>query len=470
MLNLSQVFRFIALFAILLTGPLASASGVEWSGNYRFEFVNIGNSELDSEKSSKEYMLHHLVLRPRIVASDGLNIYSRFNIFNSSVTDQVGQTLGGDTMGETTFEDSAVTTDRQNPETILVNELYLTLNNEFGQLIVGRVPIHFGLGIAYNKGDGAFDHYFDNRDMVAYKMVFGNIRVTPSLAKTVEGRLNSGAEDASEYNLQVDYTNPGNQLAMGLFYQMRRVNKAAINTNINNLIGGASSTISEDASFNQLGVYVDRDRENYRIGFEAQFRDGKSGIKTALGDSVEYKGTGLALEFEHRPQGKSFVWGIKAGQATGDDSGSDKSYDGFIFDRNYDIAMMLFNHQLGNADFLQTGFIGGGGQGGANGNTGYDVEAISNATYIAPYFNYQWKPKWLVTAKFVTGTLNQEFNDGDTDLGFEVDLGLNYKSDDNFVWVNEVGFFTPGKAFEGGSSNFDTDSALGFVSKIAITF
>ena len=208
----------------------------------------------------------------------------------------------------------------------------------------------------------------------------------------------------------------------------------------------------------------DRDEQKFAYGI------GYGWTMAVHGDSVEYKGTGLALEFEHRPQGKSFVWGIKAGQATGDDSGSDKSYDGFIFDRNYDIAMMLFNHQLGNADFLQTGFIGGGGQGGANGNTGYDVEAISNATYIAPYFNYQWKPKWLVTAKFVTGTLNQEFNDGDTDLGFEVDLGLNYKSDDNFVWVNEVGFFTPGKAFEGGSSNFDTDSALGFVSKIAITF
>ena len=161
---------------------------------------------------------------------------------------------------------------------------------------------------------------------------------------------------------------------------------------------------------------------------------------------------------------------MNAGQASGDDLGTDKKFEGFHFDRNYNVALLLFNQQLGNADIFQNSLIGGGGQGGANGNTSVDVETVSNVVYLAPWIDYKWKEHWTVTAKLVTGSVGEALNNGDTDLGFEVDLGLNYRADSGFVWVNELGFFTPGKAFEGGSSNLDTKSALGFVSKFAITF
>ena len=56
------------------------------------------------------------------------------------------------------------------------------------------------------------------------------------------------------------------------------------------------------------------------------------------------------------------------------------------------------------------------------------------------------------------------------DIGFEYDIGFNYKPTDKFHWVNEIGILFPGQAWTGGSAGFGNSTNFGFASKAAISF
>ncbi len=180
MKSLSKIFLTLVLF-IGLSG-VAQAGDIKWSGQYRFEGVRIYNPSLSDSGTNKSYILHHLTLRPEITAYDGLTIHSRFDLFNNSTypNDQLGQTFGsginnnaGHAAG-TNGTNSDTLGDQQSAEMLAINELYAVWSHEFGVLTVGRAPMHFGLGMMFNGGFGAFDHWLENRDLIAYKLVMGN--------------------------------------------------------------------------------------------------------------------------------------------------------------------------------------------------------------------------------------------------------------------------------------------------------
>jgi hypothetical protein len=161
---------------------------------------------------------------------------------------------------------------------------------------------------------------------------------------------------------------------------------------------------------------------------------------------------------------------LKTGVASGDDPGTDDVYEGFIFSRNYDVAMLMFNHPLGQTDFFRTGLVR---------NTTVkakdqpDTEAISNAIYFAPSFQQQWKENLSWGGTLVYGLLNKNPipNSGtSTSLGFETDLNITYKPYERLTWVTEAGFLFPGDAWKGGSSNFETKFGYGVTTKAAIAF
>src|SRR5690242_11780231 len=82
-------------FASSLFCQAGYAGDFEWSGIYRIEGVHIKNSELDGGKDL-DYGLHHLSLRPKIVAGDGITINGQFELFTNSAypNSQLGQTFG----------------------------------------------------------------------------------------------------------------------------------------------------------------------------------------------------------------------------------------------------------------------------------------------------------------------------------------------------------------------------------------
>lgn len=478
----------VFISGLVFSSQSVFAGDLEWQGLYRIEGYSIQNPSLASGQSrSKDYGVHHLILRPRIVAGDGLYINGQFQILNTRAAAEDflggpqlgafwGDGLGG---GGTDSMNSNTASRSQKEETLSVSEFYLTLAQEFGSLIVGRAPLEFGLGVSYSAGKGLFDHYYTNRDLVGYKVVMGNFFFMPMFAKISEGAP-AGFDDVSETIIHLQYENPEGQVAMGVMYNTRKSGgagndfPASVASGIGEPFQGAAT--GGDMNLKTLNIFYKKSWENDRVGFEIVNQKGDYGV-----GGISANAFAFAVEYDHKPAAKRMQWGIRAGWASGDDPSTADEYEGYQFDQNYDVAMLLFNQSLGQANLLKSQLLGtryGTSRGATTVNSPYqdaDIEAVSNAYYFAPRATYKWRDRWDIEAVVATAWLdNADFGTGptisaDDALGYEFDLSLIFKPNDRVVWKNSLGVMMPGSAFEMAGA-FNTETIYGFVSRAAISF
>jgi hypothetical protein len=487
-------FNFNLIAAILVMGSSfvssAFASNIDWSGVYRIEGYSISNSELNDKNRLKDFGLHHMVLRPKIVAADGHEIRGQFNIFNMSsntaglnANTQVGQVWGngvnqsGSADTTNNFPDSNSRAQNNRAEDIQVSQLYLTFNHEYGQVIAGRAPIHFGLGMYHNAGMGLFDHFYDTRDLIGYKIVAGNIWLLPMIGKVSEGTLNR-TDDVTDFMVQLQYDNPDTMMEIGAFYQLRKSGEQGsdgpTDTAAGNSYFGAGAR-ENDIDNQTINLYAKKNAETWSLGIEIGFQSGDLGVRNGSGNDITVGGSGVALELEFMPEDSPSEFFLKAGYATGDDKESEGSFEGFFFDRNYNVGFLMMNHTIGQADFFNTGFNGGGPNTTSGENDNVDVETISNVIYVAPGFKYGWNDRWSSRFTLITGWLQEDaVTDQDSkELGYEVDMSLEFEPKDGVLWMTEVGLLSPGAAFkgaEGTANEFESKFAYGLSMKAAISF
>ncbi len=480
------------LFSLItLASTSVWAGDIRWEGQYRFEGLRINGPSLADGANSKSYMLHHLTLKPQITAFDGFTIFSRFDVLNNSrfPNDQLGQTFGvgvnptpgasvagsPNNLGSGTNSSNSNTIGRQQAAGLLaVNELYANWNHEFGVLTVGRAPIHFGLGIAFNGGFGAFDHWLSNRDLISYRMIMGNISVMPVIAKTYEGLLDQ-EDDINDFILQLNYENPETELDVGLIYQARRSTSGANSNDTPTAVIGNGSTLSDNYEVDSYNFFVSQWVEKVKVSFELGFMSGNTGL-SKNGTEIKHDAMGGAVKLSWLPDTTNWGASFDLGYASGDDPGTENTFEGYIFDRNYDVAFLLFNHPMGSADFFRTAYLRNGATAAPattlSASESFDSEAISNAVFASGAVHYRWAQKFdfqtrLTFAQLVTDPLQTGV---DSNVGYELDLSLKYEPFKGFQWITRTGLFLPGAAFEGGSNSFSTNTAFGFETKAAITF
>jgi len=468
--------------SLVLSTSSASALSIDWSGNYRFEYTEVDRTSVGDPKLRKAYVLNHLSLSPKIIAADGVNIVGKLEFLpNDQYPDsQVGQTFGkGPTAraagGSSTKDDSAVAGDHHGSSNLKVSQLYLNINQEYGSFVAGRAPLEFGMGITHNAGNGLFDHWGDTRDMVSYKFIIGNFSFQPMLAKVYDYSVAQGRE-AQDLIWDVQYNNPETESAIGLMHQTRNASKEA---NDAPFAAYGATSVADRWNTQTVSLFLSRGFEDVKFKVEAGFESGPTGLVRANGEEMKLNGYGIALDVE-LPQPQSKVhWNFRAGMASGDNPDT-TNYEGFHFDRNYDIAFLLFNHPLGQYDLLRS-FVQRGPDRLNNVATPYatdealDDETISNAVYVSPRAVYNISDKWDWTNTITWAQLQTNPVGGGVDvskdLGFEWDTGLVFKPHERITWVNEFGFLFPGAAWSGSpGQNFGKAFTYGFSSKAAISF
>lgn len=490
----SVVTTAAAVTAVSSAASTATAADLTWGGTYRAEANWIKNPELGGPESNKAYLLHHLILAPKLVVADGITVYSRLDVLNNNLPNSSGQ-VAGDVFGNgpgsgvatsTSTSNSDPLSRAQNRSAIDLTSLYVSWAHEFGQLVVGRTPIHFGLGTTFNAGTGLFDHFIDTKDIVGYKIVFGNLSVFPMIGKVSENNLGAN-DDVNDYILHAQYDNPETELSIGAIYQLRTVGTAGNNLPVTGVIGGVPSTTAADApvtaptrtsggNSSLIGAFIKRKVGDFTVGVEGDFLSGKTGL-SANGTEVDLGGYGVAAEIGWARESSKLSGNLKFGIASGDDPNSAK-YEGFQFSRNYDVALLMFNHPLGQRDFLRTQALTGGVDPSSASNATdvrntIDSEAISNTIYVAPSLQYQWKDTFSFGGTIAYGMLTEEpivNGDSSKDLGFELDLNLTWKPYERLTWITQAGFLFPGSAWQGGSLGLDNSFAYGLVTKAAISF
>jgi hypothetical protein len=509
------------IFRLILTGAFmalaafgfcssALAGDISWSGLYRFEALKLHDAQLDSTRGpDKGYLLHHLTLMPKIVASDSVSIYTRFDILNNNFGggNYAGQTFGGDPINtnvgansgssSATNGNSNVFSSDQNGNPVVVSEVYATWVNEFGVLVVGRAPLQFGLGITYNAGNGLFDHYLTTRDMIGYKIVFGNFFVMPMIGKSRENILDL-QDEVNDYMLQVQYENPDSDLSLGGFVQLRTATAngndapaGALNPANSSAsapippyggIGGTGAVQTGGFKSQSVNVFVKDKAGPVHIGIEAGLISGKTGFASAAGQpETKISAFGVAAEVAYAPAQSG--WSIlgKLGTASGDDPSSTASYGSFSFNRNYNVGLILFNHPLGQADFLRTFATRNvtpvtAGQPTTHTASGeLDTESVSNAIYFSPHAEYKFNDKISAGSTFVWAMLHRDalmstVTGQSKNLGYELDFNFDYKPYERLTWLTEVGMFAPGDAFRGGSQKYAAGFVYALSTKAAISF
>lgn len=480
-----------SLFQLTLLSQNAQAGDISWSGLYRIEYNQSENLELNSAHKKQGYFLHHLVLNPKIIAADGLTIYSRFDVFNNcqfGMYGQAGQFIGdgpnnsaicGTTNSGT---NSNVFARSQNPESLLVNELYLTWAQEFGSFVAGRVPLQFGLGITYNAGKGAFDHWLTNEDLVGYKIVMGNLFFMPMIGRVSQAN-NTGTDSfdieggVNDYMFHLQYDNPETELSLGAFIQIRVATGFGDDTPVGSTgLGGSSAVRRDNFKTNTINIFSKQKHGDLSIGVEASLDSGKTGAMTSsTGGNVALNSYAIASEVAYAPKSSNWNHLLKLGVASGDDPGTNDSYEGAIYNRNYHLGMLLFRRPLGRGNFLRTQLIRDVTTTASN---NIDNEAISNAIYLAPSTAYKVRDNLSLGATLVYGRLMVDpfvtstgsYTGTSKDLGFETDFSINYKPYERFTWLTEVGVLIPGSAWQGGSLGYGNEIAYAISTKAAISF
>lgn len=474
-----KTFSKFLFFSLLLISHFQSANGMslDWSGAYRFEYINIDRPSLADPYMTKSYGLNFLYLSPKIIASDGINIISRFDVLNSQdpayQNSQTGQIFGSGLPSTTTTDDSRknTTTRTQNTSNLVVSQLYLNVEHEYGSLLLGRAPLDFGLGVTYSSGKNPFDHWYNTQDLVAYKFIVGNMFFMPMLGRTYDQDPGQGNTIQDEM-LMVQYDNEESGNLIGFVLNKRKasygVNDAPPARYLRSPLTGS---VMADYSAQRTNFILGKKWDGFSFKLEGAFITADTGVRSSNDSWVAQSGYGLAAElYFPRPEEK-IEWTVKLGMATGDDP-STADYEGFQFDRNYDVAMLLFNHRLGQRDFLTTDLIKDKSTG-RNVSNSLDDEAIGNTWYLSPNLKYRINDKldWMNSITYAQLWTNPTTSgDVNRELGWEYDASLVYRPREKVTWINEMGLLFPGHGFKDGQTGLGNSTVLGISTKVSISF
>ncbi len=460
--------------ALAVLSSTAFAVDMEWNGLYRVEGVKVQKSEMTGD-SNKAYMLHHLVLSPKIIATDQITIFSRFDIGNNAgfgANSQFGEFIGSGP-GTAPAWSSNATARRQKDMNIQVSQAYLTWNQEFGQFFVGRMPLHFGLGTYNNSGTGLYDKTFTSRDIVGYKIYAGNFWFAPMIGKVNEGEPGA-QDDVDDYMVQVNYNNADKKIELGLMFQSRVTSSNDNDAPIGaaGLFGGTGGAYGGGYRTKLWSLFLKRSFDSLSFGVDVNLLSGDSGVNLAGGSpQVKIASQSFVGEVTYKPEGASMHYRLLAGLVSGDDPATTDTYEGFILSQNFDVGYLLFNHPLGSNNFLRTGELRTVTDAASK---HVDDEAVSNALFVSPQLKYIFSDKWDLDTTLVWARMqaNPLANAGDVsrDLGYELDLGLNYKPIDR-VHVGAIASgLLPGAAWKGGTNNYGNGFVYGGVVRLAVKF
>jgi hypothetical protein len=456
-------------FGFLILSLSVKAGGVDWRGQYRFEYFDVSSTDLN-EGGAKAAFLNRLNLRPQIIAADGLRVITNMEVLSNSLypNDQVGAWFGS------SVQNDQLARRQQAASQFAVREAYLRWEQEHAELIVGRAPFHFGMGTFYNSGMGAFDHFSDNYDMISYKIYVGNLLIEPILT-TIQDKSIQRSGGANDQMIHLFYDNQDAKAQFEILYRNRTApTQNEILANRPSLYNEAA--IIGDYKVNFTHLYFARYWETFSFKLEGGVESGPTGLQAANLDPIELGGFGVSLELEFKPVSSIWDYKILTGVVSGDDPTTSK-YEGFQLHRNYDIAFLLGNHPMGRYDVLTSNRQRTRNQSSPfallPNDSVLDEETVGNMIYFAPQFNRALSDRWKWTNRIALAQTQVKASTQSgvsSELGWEYDIGLKYQPYERFQWVTELGVFSPGQAFAEGALGHPTKMVWGWQTRAAVDF
>ena len=419
--------------------------------------LDLNNSSAsDSVGNSRAYSTFRLRMKPSMSITDRLLIHSLFDAYvspNNTVSQEEGAQAGGQATdtnnygpslgslprsifgGSNGYGTSAFTAGDSN---FIIKSLFMEYIGDWGILKLGRIPRHWGLGIRYNEGLNPNDKFTDRTDTAMYELGLGNIKLAVLLSKVLESNLNRQSDDMTLYETYLHYNQPEKDMDVGAMYTFMRQSVNFVKLSI-------------------IDLYAKKKYKKIRAGVE---------LVTSLGSPGSLKGSqaaqlGLATElaYDWTPSISTFLNLGYASQADIDRGGRLQL---FAFDRNYDIAFLMFNQPMGSIS-AQTGI---------SASSDPDTNALFGAYYLNLAGAYHFNDRIGTKLGFTTAQSPLPLVAGGGKFyGQELDATLWYHFVENWNLGVDAGVFMPGNLYEGDPTNkAKIDPAYGVQAYTTISF
>jgi hypothetical protein len=473
---------------------------LDWSGQFWSEFNYVHNYSLDNGGSptdptrvgqggyyidsagSRDASFQNLFLRlrPKVVVNDNIYIKSEiwfgdpiYGIFGNAVPYQIDQ--------------RQYYSSQSRGSTLSAQRFWGEFLSDVGTFQVGRVPLHWGLGIVWNAGDNLWDRYMSTGDGVRWIAKFGSFSFIPSFILNSTGNTIGGAcvfnaagtcvpqggiGGVSDYSLVFKYENTEDDLEIGVNV-LRRLGGGGQDPNGGVLAPGAKPESTAGMNFITYDLFARKKLNTLTLGAEVPITNGNLG-------QANYSTVAIAGEADWKPN-DTWNFLLKAGYAPGQPSFTDSTladYKAFYFNPNYHIAMIMFNYQLANfagPQTLNNPNARASALASPYDNPIVDAQYISVSSQIKPWEKWTIRPLLAYAVAPKTAANGEKFfnywtrsietnNTGKSQgssLGWEFDLGLTFQWDEYFQFSLDNGLFFPGSFY--AFSNTPTENATNVV-------
>lgn len=506
-------FLFVSTIAVvvaLLAAPQAKALTLDWSGYFRASHDFIHDYQMDkaapgysNSGDSGEYIkgegdknatfsTFFMKLKPRILVNDNIIVHSEWNI---------GDPIYGFFGRHNPQEDrSRVFGTGKDGMSITASRLWLDVHSDFGTVQVGRAPMHWGLGVVFNSGDGPFDRYQSTSDTIRLVSKFGYLSLMPLYAKnsmgyslagarsppvtgTPAGTAVEGNDDVTDYGIGLRYDNPEEDIEGGLLYYKRN----AGDTQAAYYYPSPSTAYASGKNGINLRLFdffLRKTWHRFELGAELPIFTGEIGDINGVGDRNTYKATALAVEasLKYDTWRHTLKFGTAPGQSPATTGSRGKSFSAMQFHRSYKLGMILFNYNLGNLGVTNPDAVAPA-TAATSTVSPYDA-SVTNAKYVMLSTAKHWE-QWGLNFGLVWAQANETAQAGkdsynhrtrqwftstgtqSKNMGIEVDFGTRYNWDDNISFGADIGMLFPGDYFKfinraTGQGNANTVSAISF--------
>ncbi|MBN2798505.1 MAG: hypothetical protein JXX28_05095 [Deltaproteobacteria bacterium] len=366
-------FFLVPLLGLLATSQ-ALAVEVDFEGYTRararlFDDLSLDRSLANAEGTTA-YVQHRLWLKPRFLINDHLAVFTEFRgldgvmwgenpsagwdpvsgtAYDPMFSDDLAPPLSAGTSSEVAWDAAGSLSG------FALWRAWGEVDTDYGRFAFGRMPLHWGMGIWQNDGQGLTSEYGDTVDRLQWQKVIDDVWVQLAVDVNDAGQPYR-RDDTWSANAAVGYR--AEKLKVGLNTQLRRGSDPGF------------TLFTGDGA-------LDLTAGNLRVQAEVLGQTGGGDLSTGA-NGVQLSAYGSALDVGlHSP---SLGLGLAAGFASGDRDDTDENMHTFRFDPDYDVGVILFEQPM---PVLQAVAITD-----ENGGRSYDQTLIgpqvSNAIFLKP--------------------------------------------------------------------------------------
>ncbi len=477
---MNQKFRFISIAAISTLGiNSAMALPIDFSGTFGVDAHSISNLRRTKDsvdkwdlstpsnptrtqgtngkdgtqgigdgKEGASFQTYIFKLNPQIIVNDGVTLKGEISsgyIRGGFAGGEAGNNADGSSNNAYFFTSPAQRSG------LNLNQMYAELYADTALVKIGRYAKGYGTGMIWSAGTKAWDRFFTMYDGIEAEMKIGNFSIIPHFAKISSYRNNpsdsapSGESDTRELGIIAKYDNKNRDFVASVLYAKRSSEPK------NSLYNAGTSTTTTGIQRGKTQVtviepYVSKKWNKFKVAAEGSLQSGDYGNVYQDGSGTsKLSATAYVLEASYELNPK-WDLGIHAGQVSGD-KGSTGKFEGAYLNPNYHVAELMFRYNY--AAFTEP-----------TGRSIFD-SSIANTRYAKIYGNFKtdkwtWKGAAVMAKAMETAqaggrgyhheegysfTSTQKQSD---DMGYEIDLGFDYRWNPNVVVSAFYGFWFVG--------------------------